>query len=85
MSGASRSLVNARGLHETLIVGVLMYGSETIIWKEEEKSRIRAVQIDKIRSLLVIRRMDRVPNARIRKLGGMAKGVDKRIEEDVLH
>ena len=29
--------------------------------------------------------MDRVLNARIRKLCGMAKGVDERIEEDVFH
>ena len=40
--------------------------------------------MDKIRSLLGIRRMDRVPNARIRELCGMAKGVDERIEEGVL-
>ena len=41
--------------------------------------------MDKIRSLLSIRRMDRFPNARIRELCRMAKGMDKRIEEDVLH
>ena len=29
--------------------------------------------------------MDRVPNARIRELCGMAKGVDERIEEEDLH
>ena len=29
--------------------------------------------------------MDRVPYARIRELYGMAKGVDERIEEHVLH
>ena len=44
---------------------VLMYGSKTMIWKEEERSRIRAVQMNKIRSLSGIRRIDRVPNARI--------------------
>ena len=49
------------------------------------RSRIRAVQLDKIRSVLGIRRMDRVLNARIRELCGMAKGVYERIEEDVLH
>ena len=66
VSDAIRSLVNARSLqlecarvfHETLLVPILMYGSETMIWKEEERSRIRAVQMDKIRSLLGIRRMD---------------------------
>ena len=50
---------------------VLMYGSETMIWKEEERSRIRAVQ------MLGIRRMDRVPNARIREFFGVAKGLRK--------
>ena len=29
--------------------------------------------------------MDRVPNAQIRELCRMAKGVDERIKEDVLH
>ena len=63
----------------------LVYGSETMIWMEEERSRIRAVQMDKIRSLLGIRRMGRVPNARIRESCGMAKGLDERIKKDVLH
>ena len=44
-----------------------MYGSETMIWKEE-RSRIIVVQMDKIRSLLGIRRVDRIPKARIREL-----------------
>ena len=52
-----RSLVNVRGfqlecamvLHESLLVPVLMYGSETMVWTEEkERSRIRAVQMDNL-------------------------------------
>ena len=93
VGGAIRSLINARGLqfecarvlHETLLVPVLMYGSKTMIWKEEERSRIRAIQMGKIRSLLCIRRMNRISNAQIRKLHRVAKGVDERIEDDVLH
>ena len=61
-------------LHETLLVPVLMYSSETMLWKEEI-SRIRAVQVDNLRGLLGIRRMDKVPNARIRELCGVTKGV----------
>ena len=65
-------LVNARGLqlqcsrilYRPLLRPVLMYGSETI-WKEKESSRIRALQIDNLIGLLGIRRMDKVPNARI--------------------
>ena len=49
--GAIRFLVSTRGLqlecarvlHETLLVPVLIYGSEAIIWKEE-RSKIRGVQ-----------------------------------------
>ena len=56
---AIRSLVNAkdlqlecaRVLHETLLVLVLMYGSETMLWKEE-RYRISAVQMDNLRGVL---------------------------------
>ena len=62
----------------------LMFRSETMIWREKERSRIRAVQMDNFRGLLGIRRVDKVPNAKIRQLCGVMKGVDKRIDEGVL-
>ena len=91
-AGAIRSLVSARdlqlecarGLHETLFVPVLMYGSETMLWKEKERSRIRAMQMDNLRGLLDIRKTDRVLNAQIRELCRVMKGIDERIEEGVL-
>ena len=51
VAGAIRSLVNVRNLqlecasvlHEILLVPILMYGNETMLWKKEERSRIRAV------------------------------------------
>ena len=72
-AGAIRSLVNAMGfqleyarvLHESLLMPVLMNGSETMIWKEKEMSKVRAVEMDNLRGLLVIRRMDKVPNSQI--------------------
>ena len=71
MADAIRSLVNARylqlecapALHETLLVAVLMYGRETMLWKEKERSRISVVQMDNLRGLLGNRRIDRVQNA----------------------
>ena len=39
--------------------------------------------MDNLRGLLGIRRMNRVPNARIKELCGVMKGVDKRIGEGV--
>ena len=62
---------------------VLTYGSEIVIWRKKERSRIRAVQMDNLRGLLGIRRMDKVPNVRIRQLCGVTKGVDKKIDEGV--
>ena len=56
VAGAIRSLVIARDLqfecarvlHKTLLVPVLIYGSETMLWKEE-LSRIRDIQMDYLR------------------------------------
>ena len=58
---------------------VIMFGSEPMIWKEEERSKISAVQMDKIRSLLGIRRMDRIPYARIKSCAEWMKGWRKKI------
>ena len=82
VAGGIRSLVNAwslqlecpRFLHKSLRMPFLTYGSETMIWKEKERFRIRVVQMDNLRGLLGIRRMDKVPNARIRELCGVTKG-----------
>ena len=68
VAGAIRSLISAWGLqlectrvlHETL----LMFGSETLIWKEKNMFRIKVEQMDNLRGLLGIRRMDKVPNTR---------------------
>ena len=92
VAGAIRSLVNARSLqlkcarvlHELLVVPVLTYGSETMIWREKERSRIRATRMDNLRGPLGIRRMDKVPNARIRQLCVVTKGVYEKIDEVVL-
>ena len=53
VADAISSLVNNRGfqlecprvLYESLLMAVLMCGSETMIWKEIERSRIMAVQM----------------------------------------
>ena len=54
------------------------------MWKEKERSRIRTLQVDNVKGLVGIRRMDKFPNARIRELCGVTKGVDERIDESVL-
>ena len=68
VASSIRSLVNVRYLQLecSWVLHVLVYGSETMIWKE--RSRIRAVQMDNLIGLLGIRRMNKVPNAHIREL-----------------
>ena len=81
VAGAIRSLVNAwslwlecaRVLHESLLVPIPMYVSKTMIWREKDRSRIRDVQMDNLRGLLGIRRMNKVPNSWIRQLCGVMK------------
>ena len=59
VAGATRSLVKARDLqldcvtvlHETLLVPVLIYGNETMLGKEKERSRIRALQMENLREI----------------------------------
>ena len=64
VTGTIRFLVNGRHLqlectrvlHEVLLMPLLLYGSEKIIWREKERSRIRAVQMDNVSGLLGIRK-----------------------------
>ena len=80
-AGGGLQVECARELHETLLVPVLMYGSETMLWREKERSRVMAVQMDNLRGLLGIKRMDRISNARIKVLCRVRKGLDERIDE----
>ena len=45
----------ARVLQEALVMPVLVYGNQTMIWKE--RSRIKAVQVDNLRGFLGIRKL----------------------------
>ena len=91
VAGGIRSLFNVQSLqlectkvfHESLLVPVLKYGNETMIWWED-RSTIRAVHMDNFRGMLGIRRMDKVPNTRIRQFCGVTKGGDEKIDEGVL-
>ena len=71
-------------LTRMLLIPILMYDSETMLWKEKERSRISVVQMDNLRDLLGIKRMDKVPNVWVRELCKVKKGVDGRIDEGIL-
>ena len=62
----------------------VLYGIKTMIWREKERSRIKVVQMDNLKVLFGIRRMDRVLKAWNRVLDEVAKGVEERIDKNVL-
>ena len=72
-----------RVLYSTLFVSVLLYDSETMIWSEKKRSRIWAILMNDLRSLIGIRRIDIVPNIQIRELCRVIKEMDDRIDEGV--
>lgn len=55
MAGAVKSLVSAKGLnfecprilHESILLLVLMYSSETVVWNEKCRSKVHVVQMGK--------------------------------------
>ena len=49
--------------------------------REKERPRIRAMKMNNIRGLLGVRRLYRIPNARVRELCSVKKRLDKRIGE----
>ena len=59
-------------LHEGLLMPAPLYDTE--IWREKERFRIRAIQMDNLRDLLGIRRMDRILNAWIRVMQNSERG-----------
>jgi hypothetical protein len=92
VSGAIKLMVNVKGLslkcakvlHESMLVPVLMYGSETMVWNPKYRSKMQAVQMDNLRGVLGIRRTDKVRNEYIRELCGVDKGINERINESML-
>ena len=88
VESAIRTQVNDRSLqlecawmlHEAFLMPVLLYSSETMVWRKNERSTIKDLEMDILRGLLGIIKIDRRPNIRIT----MTKGMDERINESVL-
>ena len=53
-----------------------------VVWRKKERSRIRAVQMDNLRVLLFIRRMDRMPSTQLTEWWGVMKKVGERTGEE---
>ena len=67
-----------------MLVLVFIYGNETMIWKEKERSRIMDIRKNSLRASLGIRKIDKILNTLIKERCGVTKGVDERIDVGVL-
>lgn len=59
-----------------------MYGSETIVWKGRESSKMRAVQMDNLRAIIGLRKTGRMKTKKIRELVDVRK-IDKVINDNI--
>ena len=64
----------------SMLLPVLLYGSESMVWDRTYRSKVQAVQMDNLRSVLGVRRSDKIRNEIIRSICG----VEKRINESIL-
>src|SRR5678816_1585400 len=60
------------------------YSSETMVWNKKYRSKVQCVQMDNLRGMLGVKRIDKMRNERFRKLCGVKKGVNERINESTL-
>ena len=65
-----------KGLRDGIIVPTLTYASETWVWNERQRSRIRAVEISFLRSACGVSRMDGESNERVYERFDMASRGD---------
>src|SRR5678815_6092578 len=60
VAGTIKSLVNVKGLslksarvlHEGMLLPVLIYSSETMVWNKRYRSKVQCVQMDNLRGML---------------------------------
>src|SRR5678816_3422023 len=67
-----------------MLLPVLLYSSETMVWNKKYRSKVQSVQMDNLRGMLGVRRIDKMRNESIRELCGVKKGVNERINENML-
>src|SRR5678815_5674263 len=70
VAGTINSLVNVKGLslecarvlHEGMLLPVLLYISETMVWNKKYRCKVQCVQMDNLRGMLGVKRINKVRN-----------------------
>ena len=72
------------GMFEGIVEPSLLYGSETWVMNKSERKKIEAVEMDCLRSICDLRRLDRVPNTEVHRRSGKEVTVGAKMDQSVL-
>ena len=72
------------GMYEAIVEPSLLYGSEVWVLNVHERKRVQAVEMNCMRNICGVRRIERVRNEEIRRRCGKNVGVCEKVEQNVL-
>ena len=72
------------GMYEGIVEPSLLYGCETWVLNVRDRRRMEAVEMNCLRNICRLRRIDRVPNVEIRRMCGRDVSVSQRMDQGVL-
>merc|ERR1712002_507535 len=72
------------GMYDGIIEPSLLYGCETWVLKVQDRRRMKAVEMNCLRNICGLRRIDRVRNVHIRRICGKNVSVSERIDQGIL-
>ena len=72
------------GMDERIIEPSLLYGCETWVLNVRGRKRMEAVEMNCLRNICGLRRIDRIPNVEIRRMCGKNVSVSQRMDQGVL-
>ena len=71
-------------MYEGIIEPSLLYGCETWVLNVRDRKTMEAVEMNCLRNICGLRRIDRVPNVEIRRMCGKNVSVSQRMDQGVL-
>ena len=72
------------GMYEGIVEPSLLYGCEAWAMNVHERKRVEAVEMNCLRSICGVRRIDRIPNAELRRRCGKKVSVGERMDQGVM-
>ncbi|KAI5642761.1 hypothetical protein NE865_05287 [Phthorimaea operculella] len=89
VNGALHAFMNSqkvsnKAVHRGVLVPTLMYGSESWVWQKKHESRINAVEMRALRSMIGVKLSDRIRNSVIRERCGIKEDIVTGIEKEML-